>query len=120
MIMRALFQIYEGFVGGFEGVGVDVGPDGDLGGEGKEFLYVLTGAVGNAAYDFFVVEVSGVVKGGDGGHVDAGEGEDAAFNQVFKGQGDQFSGRGEDYGGVEFAGRAILRTADPCGTQVSG
>ena len=31
----ALFQVYEGFIGGFEWVGVDVGADGDLGGEGE-------------------------------------------------------------------------------------
>ena len=45
----ALFQVYEGFVGGFEGVGVDVGADWDFGGQSKEFLDVLPGAVGNAA-----------------------------------------------------------------------
>ena len=51
---------------------MDVGADGDLGGEGEELTDVLSGAVGSAANHLFVVEVSGVVEGGDGGHVDAG------------------------------------------------
>ena len=43
-----------------------------------------------------------------------------AFGQVFKGQGDKLAGGSEDYGGVELSGWAILRTADPYGTQVTG